>query len=384
MQRPKELTLPPSFPSIESNLPDINELEISIFGPGVGECLVVHLGDGEWMIIDSCLDPTSKQPVALQYLEELGVDPSTAVKLILVSHWHDDHIKGLSVIVERCEEARVCYSAALLKQEFLSVVSSYSGRLSLVDRYTSGTREIAKIINLFEERVGTSTTYKTSCMVPVTADRGLFDNTQQGGTCQVKALSPSDKSFTDALVSYAELIPDTKDERVTLVNQKIQNHSAIVVWVTFNNVSLLLGSDLEETGDQQTGWSAILNSPVRPSGRANIFKVPHHGSPNGHHETVWGEMVEEDSTCLLTSYSKGKTSRPQPEDIKRIKEYTSNLFFTANSKSRPVKRDSTVERTLRGMVIDRKVLSGQVGHVQIRAFDSSDLKVNLKNPAVKL
>jgi len=31
-----------------------DELEVSVFGPGYGESLAIHLGLGSWIIIDSC------------------------------------------------------------------------------------------------------------------------------------------------------------------------------------------------------------------------------------------------------------------------------------------------------------------------------------------
>lgn len=37
--------------------PVADELEVSVFGPGVGESVVVHLGHGDWMVVDSCLNP---------------------------------------------------------------------------------------------------------------------------------------------------------------------------------------------------------------------------------------------------------------------------------------------------------------------------------------
>lgn len=377
--------MPNSFLPINSTPPLSSELEISIFGSGVGECIVIHLGNGQWMIVDSCLDPTSKQPAAIKYLENIGVDLSSAVKLILISHWHDDHIRGLSGMVNKCESARVCYSAALLKQEFLSLVSTYSGQLSLVDRHTSGTREIANIIKILEKRIKDDEQYLAQGMVPVLADRILLDNDKNGCKCIVRALSPSDKSFKNALISFANMIPTTADERITLTSQKTQNHNAIAVWVQFNKISVLLGSDLEETGDRQSGWSAILDSPVRPKGKADIFKIPHHGSPNGHHDKIWQEMVKpEDPLCLLTAFNKGATSRPQPEDIERIKGYTSSLFFTSEPKLKPPKRDPAVERTLRGMVIDRKILGGEIGHIQLRSTDNNEIKVNLNFPASRL
>ena len=60
--------------------PKDNEFELSVFGPGVGECLVVHLGMGKWIIVDSCLDKTGTGPVALEYLNSLGVDIESQVR----------------------------------------------------------------------------------------------------------------------------------------------------------------------------------------------------------------------------------------------------------------------------------------------------------------
>ncbi len=374
-----------SFPPIDYAPPHPDKLEVSIFGSGVGECIVIHLGNGQWMIVDSCLDPSIKQPVSLQYLENLGVDVATAVKIVLVTHWHDDHIGGLSTIVEKCTLARVCYSAALLKQEFLSVVSAYSGRLSLVDRYTSGTKEIARVIRALKNRVHNSNEYCVNSMVPVVADKVLFDRNTGNYSCTVRALSPSDKSFEKALVSFSQLIPAKKDERVTLTSQRIQNHNAIALWVQFNEQKILVGSDLEETGDPQMGWSAVVDSAVRPNGKAGIFKIPHHGSPNGHHEKVWQEMVKKgDSISVVTCFSKGNPSRPHSSDINRIKEYTSNLFYTSKQNRRPPKHEAAVERTLRGMVKDRKLIESKAGHVQIRTVQEEQLIVNLKTPAIKL
>ncbi len=375
-----------SFPPINSAPPRPHELEVSIFGTGVGECIVVHLGDGQWMIVDSCLDPSAKQPVSLLYLEKLGIDVVAAVKVVLVTHWHDDHIRGLSTVVEKCKSARVCYSAALLKQEFLSLVSTYSGRLSLVDRHTAGTKEISCVIKALESRVRDNETYCSGSLVPVVADKVLFEANARDYRCTVRSLSPSDKAFEKALISFSQMIPDENDERVTLTSHNIQNHNAIALWIQFDDQKILLGSDLEETGNPQMGWSAVVDSVVRPPGKAGIFKIPHHGSPNGHHAKVWAEMVENDNpVSIVTSYSKGSTPRPQNSDIARIKKYTSNLFYTSKDKQRPPKRNSAVERTLRGMVTGRKVMEGNVvGHIQIRACRDAQLTINLQTPARKL
>ena len=51
--------------------PKPNEIEVTVFGPGYGECIVIHIGSGKWAIIDSCLDDAF-EPASLSYLRSLG------------------------------------------------------------------------------------------------------------------------------------------------------------------------------------------------------------------------------------------------------------------------------------------------------------------------
>jgi glyoxylase-like metal-dependent hydrolase (beta-lactamase superfamily II) len=86
--------------------PTEDEVEINIFGPGSGECCLIHIGGGQWIVLDSCVDTESGRPVALAHLERVGVDPAQSVKLIVASHWHDDHIRGLSSVLRSCVAAK--------------------------------------------------------------------------------------------------------------------------------------------------------------------------------------------------------------------------------------------------------------------------------------
>ncbi|MEW6376035.1 MAG: hypothetical protein AB1502_09655 [Thermodesulfobacteriota bacterium] len=65
------------------------------------------------MIVDSCLDRNTRTPIALQYLQELGVNIATDVKLFIITHWHDDHIRGASSILASCHNAKFICSDAL-------------------------------------------------------------------------------------------------------------------------------------------------------------------------------------------------------------------------------------------------------------------------------
>src|SRR5437868_1391293 len=101
--------------------PPVDEIEVSVFGPGLGECILIHIGGGRWIIVDSCVDRNKKRAVSLAYLDEIGVDPVN-VDLILITHWHDDHVAKIEDIVAACSNAEFWCSSALRSVEFLQLL----------------------------------------------------------------------------------------------------------------------------------------------------------------------------------------------------------------------------------------------------------------------
>lgn len=114
--------------------PGADEIEVSLFGPGVGECVVVHIGQGNWLVIDSCTEPGTSEPVALEYLRTIGADLQTQVRLFLVSHWHDDHIRGAAKLLREIQNPLFAASAACSQREFLQLVTSLSVTMLATDR----------------------------------------------------------------------------------------------------------------------------------------------------------------------------------------------------------------------------------------------------------
>jgi glyoxylase-like metal-dependent hydrolase (beta-lactamase superfamily II) len=110
---------------IALDLPSNNLAEITLLGTGggYGESSVVHLGNQNWVIVDSCINPITKESLPLVYLKEIGVDVERNVKLIVCTHWHDDHIRGLSKLLEECKNAKFSFARATDKEKFLKFIS---------------------------------------------------------------------------------------------------------------------------------------------------------------------------------------------------------------------------------------------------------------------
>ena len=98
--------------------PDSKHVEVCVFGPNYGECILIHLGADNWIVVDSCT-VGSTQPSALAYLESIKVDPAVGIKAIIATHWHDDHTRGLSKLIAAAPAAHLCIANALTQLEFL-------------------------------------------------------------------------------------------------------------------------------------------------------------------------------------------------------------------------------------------------------------------------
>lgn len=343
--------------------PTPGEIEISMFGPGYGESILLHVGDNNWLLVDSCIDPTTREPAATEYLRKIGVDPSEAVKLIVASHWHDDHIRGLGKILHRCNNAEFAFSSAMKAKEFLNLVFAY-GKRSLMD--TSGVNEFSSILQTLGERK------QTGLGIPkfAIADRLLWrrDLVHLGTpyVCEVHSLSPSDESLRLALEEIGRLLPNENEPKKRLADKR-PNHNAVALWVRIADFSIVLGADLESTNHQNTGWSAILGSETRPRGKGCVFKIPHHGSSNADEKRVWVEMLEPMPIALLSPFINGKTRIPTASDVKKICSRTTHGYSTADVKDqKPKIRERVVERAITEVVKSIRKVNSHPGHIRLR------------------
>ncbi len=111
--------------TVPGHPPGDDEFEVTLLGPGYGESMVLHIGGGAWIVVDSC--GRAEAPAALDYLQTIGLDPARVVVLIVATHWHDDHIRGMGRMVETCANAAFCCAIALCRGEFLEAVGALEG-----------------------------------------------------------------------------------------------------------------------------------------------------------------------------------------------------------------------------------------------------------------
>jgi hypothetical protein len=209
-----------------ASAPGHNEIDVVVLGPGFGESILLHIGGNDWVVVDSCVDKSSGRAAALVYLEQIGVNASTAVKLILASHWHDDHIGGISEVLEVCRNAQFACSAALTRKEFLQTACVFSENRTI--KGFSGTSELVNVFSILCRR--------NQHPKRAIADRPIFTS----GDCKVTALSPSDIEFDRFLAAIVQVQPAPGTTKFRLLDPK-PNDLSVVLWVRVAQINILLG-----------------------------------------------------------------------------------------------------------------------------------------------
>ena len=340
--------------------PSEDEIEIVLLGPGYGESIVLHIGRGSWVIVDSCINDEGK-PRALEYLASIGVDARRDVDLVVATHWHDDHINGMATIVEVCREANFCCANTLINGEFLATIDALEGR-HLTER-GSGVREIYRVFKWLESKSSRPRFASANTRIHLR------------GPCEIWSLSPGNTAFEGFLKSVGALLP-RQGQAKTRIPSISPNDFSVVLWIAIEDVAVLLGSDLE-----RAGWIEILDSEERPAGGASMFKVPHHGSEGADEPDVWKQMLSRDPYALLAPWRRGNRLLPTTRDVERILSYTRNAYTSANperiSRSRKY-ANRMVNRTIRSTGIRLRQLEMSPGAIRLRRRISSGSNWNVE------
>ncbi len=239
-----------------SELPELppDQLSVVVFGPGFGESIVMHAPPGEWLIVDSLVDPVASSPVdpanstnpAIRLLHEHQVEPSA----LLLTHQHEDHAAGFDALVERWASAKIGYLS--------EHISPGGDRLTHPD---------------FERSLRTGLAEHAASAVLDAWDRSpdrkwdlIPGSTINLGQAAVTVLGPSKRAL----------------KRATAGKKVDSNTLSVPLAIDWCGTRVVFGADLPAAE-----WQQIVKDLPRASpGDHHALKVPHHGSKAAQHELL--------------------------------------------------------------------------------------------------
>jgi beta-lactamase superfamily II metal-dependent hydrolase len=302
------------------------------------------------------------------------------VRLIVATHWHADHVKGMADLVRACSKAQFVCSGAIRSDEFKQIVARFSSEEVGAPRPPLS--EVKRCFEAIASRKGT-TAYKPADFA--NAHQILDKFIVNSRRIEVMALSPSAQDRLNALEAFASYFVPV-DEPALGLSPTSQNHASVVIAVSLDNEHILLGADLECTGSQYTGWNAVVASTIRPQAMATLFKVPHHGSSNAQSIDVWKKMLVPSASAVVTPYASSQL--PRPEGVQWLTARTTEAYLTSVPAGARVRRRPEVERTIKETTVNfsSSRLSEEAGIVRFRkrAGSPGPWQVEKFGAAVKL
>lgn len=337
----------------------MNYFRVSLIGTGgYGESVVVQMGNHKWMVVDSCLDPVSKESLPLQYLKSQGVDIASDVKLVVCSHWHNDHILGMDLLLKECKSASLVLAITSDRKKFLEFI----GLDSRTDKVLAGTSST----NIMSNCLKIANEHKIPVKIAV-QDRLLLGMKDADNDVKVYALSPSDAMIADFGTELSTLIKDYTSKSNQRIIVRSPNEKCIVLQVCVNEHTVILGGDLEKSDADNRGWLCILNHcDCVKNAKASLFKIPHHGSENAYEDEVWEKLFNHKVLVgQLSPFFHGRSSLPSKEMLIKFLEMVQHLYITSyNKPTKPKKREKSMEKMIQKSNATLKEITFQKGIIE--------------------
>ncbi len=330
--------------------PSIDELEITVFGPGFGEAIAVHVGSGNWLLVDSCIYPNTKLPASQTYLQAIGVQQNQ-VKTIVASHWHDDHVRGISALASYYAEAEFFFSAALNNSEAAVFLSAFNEKNA--PGLSRGANELYKAITQRDK------------VIPVMQRTSILEINSNGRSVRVFAMSPVPAAFAQSIAHFAQYLPNRNGgSPINHAPELKPNLEAVVIHIDFDGDAALLGSDLED--HHSCGWTAVVSDTWSGSKMpCSAYKVAHHGSHTGEHPQIWAKLLTQNPTSCMTPFNHGNVKLPTDDDKTRIKGKSQNAYISSGATRRP-EMDSAILKRLGDICNKLSKVNSGFGAVRLR------------------
>lgn len=356
--------------------PAHDEVEVSLFGPGVGEALAIHIGDGRWVLVDSCRDRDGTN-ATLQYLDALGIDPAESVDWVIITHAHDDHVSGLANVVRACSSAQLVFPAASTEVEFLSLLE--------VDYGLRGYGVGLRVYREFHDVLSTMrTTHRLHDVHYADAGKVLPPGAALSPPVAMRmvALAPSSDAVAQSRRAFAVLADSfRRSGEVRQISRRDPNSYSLGLLLETLGIRVLLGGDVLNGTSSKTGWRYVC-SAFAPQ-RVDIHKVPHHGSMGAFSDGIWQHWLHQNSINIVTTYL--PSGIPNAGGIAHMAAFGHKLFATSRTISAAEPRKvKNVRAALSGVSRSVRSSRGLVGHICVRIQPGKAPSVSLASPALQL
>lgn len=317
--------------------PDANEIEITTIGAGgfEGESIIIHFGNNQWGIVDSCVSQNGII-LPLFYLEKLGVGYDK-VAVVVCTHWHTDHIRGLSEVVKVCENAKFYFPMVGQRNNLLRfIIKGYEAQ---------GRSRVWKEFMGCLNEAGTRAGYSYP-------DKVVFDN--QHGT-QLVTLSPSDKMLD--ILQRILLNFDIENGDFSKISESMlpPNICSTAIVLNTPDIHVLLGGDLESNRNRnydihsctgicgqrgEKGWCNVITaSNVLYNDSISLFKLPHHSSETSYCQAIWDSRTANEVTSVSTIFvNNAGVKLPQQDLLRTYFDNSSEMFLTSSGPKKKEKK----------------------------------------------
>lgn len=314
----------------------MDEIEVSILGPGVGESQVLHLGANMWVVIDSFRRARTQDSAPLAYLKHRGIDPDT-VRHVIATHWHDDHVAGISDLYMECPNA--------VFTTWLKINESRVKEAIKVDQAAPSDieRTMDELRSCYEEAIKRSEERKRLYLKYAGPDKLIARSTLDERRVELHSISPREADLDRALAALIDWEPPRRMRRRSAGDDNATSVATILDAAVF---SAILGADLEGNSNYEWGWGAVVaDSELRPSPRSTLWKVAHHGSPTAHHKRFIDEWLAS-PFAVITPYARGRKRLPSRADVERVARYSSEVAVVSSGSVR-IRATGKLASTLR-------------------------------------
>ncbi|WP_258359231.1 ComEC/Rec2 family competence protein [Moorella sulfitireducens] len=278
----------------KSNLipnPGSCRMKIDFINVGYGDSIYIEIWENNSrynMLIDggsSYEFEYNKYPTRIRTAEFLKQKGIAEIDLLVITHFHEDHVGGLLDVVKTCGIKKMWCNCAL-KDEFLGK------RLEQGNSYSQDAYNMVTALNIYNEIYQTLQARK----VPIEIIRYPLDIIHFTKHTSVEILGPPGTA-SQKLHDYVEKVYQTMEgeaaEEILLDIHKFINNTSIVLKLEFGANKILLPGDV-----YADFWEELLKRDV--SLHSHIFKFPHHG----HEDAISDRLIEKVTPrCVIVPVS---------------------------------------------------------------------------------